>query len=216
MAKKHIKLIKTLENDLIKHDLLDKELEASLELLKIAVHKINDEQVHISLESLPKPQEIQLLSQAVAIYTDGGCRGNPGPGASAYLIQNSEGEILEEGGDYFLQTTNNRMELLGPILALERMNERLKAGERFQHVLIFTDSNYVVQGMKSWVKGWKEKGWKKADGKEPENKDLWERLDDLSQLIAGVEWNWIKGHAGHPQNEYCDKKVNLILDDHLN
>ena len=132
-------------------------------------------------------------------YTDGACSGNPGPGGWGVLLIAREGErVLKErelhGGE--ADTTNNRMELLAAIHALET----LKAGAA---ITVVTDSAYVKNGVTGWIHGWKRNGWRTADKKPVKNADLWQRLD----LAAGrhrVTWEWIKGHAGHPENERAD------------
>ncbi len=131
----------------------------------------------------------------VEIYTDGACSGNPGPGGyGAILVYNGkEKEIF--GGEK--QTTNNRMELLAVITALETLKEPCS-------VTLTTDSKYVSDGIiKGWAKAWKAKGWKKSDGKPAMNTELWDRLLSLLE-IHSVEFVWVKGHAGHPYNERCD------------
>lgn len=131
----------------------------------------------------------------VIIYTDGACSGNPGPGGwGAFLKSGShEREIL--GGER--DTTNNRMELMAAIQALEALKYPCE-------VTLFTDSNYVKQGIHTWMAGWKRKGWKTAAGKPVKNKDLWIRLD-LAQSDHQMTWKWVKGHAGDPGNERADE-----------
>ena len=134
----------------------------------------------------------------VALFCDGSCLGNPGPGGWAALLRSpsSSGpphEKLVSGGEP--DTTNNRMELLAAI-------EGLHILKRACVVEVFTDSNYVVQGMKSWLAGWKKNGWK-ASGKPVKNQDLWQRLDDVSARHS-VHWQWVRGHAGHVENERVD------------
>ena len=152
----------------------------------------------------------------IALYSDGGCRGNPGPGAFAYLVQEHSGTVLAQGVEFEVMTTNNKMELSGPIRGLEDLEDVLpKLGKDplLTKVRVITDSKYVVDGMKSWVAGWKSRGWKKADGKAPENLELWQSLDSLRTKFMEVDWMWVKGHAGHPQNEYCDRRANEVLDE---
>ena len=108
------------------------------------------------------------------------------------------------------------MGLSGPLKGLHELLTVLPAKGKdplLTKVKIITDSKYVVDGMKSWVKGWKARGWKKADNKAPENMDLWQALDSVREKFMQVEWMWVKGHAGHPQNEYCDRKANEVMDD---
>ncbi len=133
-------------------------------------------------------------------YTDGACSGNPGPGGwGALLIAREGDEILKErelfGGEQ--ETTNNRMELLAAITALETL-------ERPSTLTVITDSAYVKDGISSWLFGWKKKGWKTAAGKPVKNEDLWRRLDEATKRHT-VTWEWVKGHAGHPENERADE-----------
>lgn len=138
------------------------------------------------------------MSHKVMLYTDGACSGNPGPGGWCAILKLGEHEKVISGGS--ADTTNNRMELTAVI-------EGLKALKRKCCVTVVSDSKYVCDAvLKGWVYSWKKKGWKKSDGKPALNVDLWEEL--LEQLaIHEVEFNWIKGHAGHPENERCDKKA---------
>lgn len=168
------------------------------------------------LEGLPAPKEIEQEPETIALFTDGGCRGNPGPGAWAFVIQNHAGDILAEGVEYESLTTNNKMELSGAIHGLREIQFILPQRNKdalLTKVKVMTDSKYVVDGMKSWVQGWKSRGWKKADNKEPENLELWKELDELRNKFMQIDWVWVKGHAGHPQNEYCDKKANGVMDE---
>ena len=132
-------------------------------------------------------------------YTDGACSGNPGPGGwGALLIARDGDTILKErelnGGE--AETTNNRMELLAAINALETF-------DRPTTVTIVTDSSYVKDGITEWIHGWKARGWKTAGKKPVKNEDLWRRLDDAASR-HDVTWEWVKGHAGHPENEKAD------------
>lgn len=139
---------------------------------------------------------------SVEIHTDGACRGNPGPGAWAALLRWRGAEKEISGVD--AMTTNNRMELLAPIRALESLTRPCR-------VRIATDSQYVRNGMTQWVHDWKRRGWRTADKKPVKNQDLWERLDALAQAHQ-VEWYWVRGHAGHPENERVDRLANQSLD----
>jgi|SRR3569833_6963 len=138
----------------------------------------------------------------VEVYTDGACRGNPGPGGWGALL--TSGEHVKELSGADPLTTNNRMELTAVIRALEA----LKGPSRLR---IFTDSEYVRRGITEWVRSWKARGWKTADRKPVKNQDLWERLDTLA---AGhqIEWRWVKGHAGIPGNERVDRLANEAID----
>ena len=133
-------------------------------------------------------------------YTDGACSGNPGPGGwGALLIARDGDEVVKErelkGGE--AQTTNNRMELLAAITSLETLATP-------STITIVTDSSYVKDGITKWIFGWKKKGWKTASNKPVKNEELWERLDAATQR-HNVSWEWVKGHAGHPENERADE-----------
>ena len=133
--------------------------------------------------------------KTVHLYTDGSCSGNPGPGGWGYvLIYNSH---RKEVFGHALETTNNRMEMQAVIEGLNQLKHPC-------HVMLFTDSKYVMQGATEWLQGWKAKNWKKADKKPVNNKDLWEKLD-LAMDRHTIEWEWVKGHAGHPENECADQ-----------
>ena len=159
------------------------------------------------------------MNAQVEIYTDGACRGNPGPGGWAALLRNC-GEIGDrrggrEGGGAAARcirgadasTTNNRMELMAAI-------EGLAALERPSRVLLTTDSQYVRLGITRWIKDWKRRGWRKADKKPVLNRDLWQRLDALNER-HDVTWRWVKGHSGHAENEAVDRAANRAIDELL-
>lgn len=132
----------------------------------------------------------------VNIYTDGACKGNPGPGGYGAILVYNGVEKEFSGGE--ANTTNNRMELLGAITALAALKEPCE-------VELCSDSKYLVDAVtKGWVRNWQQKGWKKADGKPTLNPDLWQRLLELLD-VHRVTFVWIKGHAGHPYNERCDR-----------
>ena len=141
----------------------------------------------------------------VKIYTDGACRGNPGPGGWGVLLVAGDTERELCGGA--AETTNNRMELTAAIRAFEAMKRRC-------HVSIYTDSKYVLQGVTEWLEQWKRRGWKTAAKKPVKNEDLWRELDDL---LAGhdIEWHWVKGHSGHSGNERADALANQGIDNML-
>ncbi len=131
----------------------------------------------------------------VIIFSDGACSGNPGPGGWGAVLMYGKHRKELCGGEAL--TTNNRMELLGAISALEALN-----GKR--HVELYTDSAYVKNGITGWIHGWKRNGWKTADRKSVKNVELWQRLDALANAHH-VDWHWVKGHAGHPENERADE-----------
>jgi ribonuclease HI len=131
----------------------------------------------------------------VEIFTDGACSGNPGLGGYGAILK--YGREIKEISGYEYETTNNRMEMTAVIKALELLKRPCK-------IKIFTDSNYVVKGMTEWVTGWIKRNWLNSRKKPVLNKDLWERLLKLSQSHQ-IEWKWIRGHHGHPENERCDQ-----------
>ena len=139
----------------------------------------------------------------VALFTDGGCRGNPGPGGWGALLRFGEHE--KELYGYDKETTNNRMELMAAIAGLEHLNESCE-------VVLTTDSQYVRQGITQWIKGWKAKGWKTAAKKPVKNQDLWQRLDEASNK-HDIDWRWVKGHSGHAENELVDALANRAMDE---
>lgn len=139
------------------------------------------------------------MSECVEIYTDGACKGNPGVGGWGALLQS--GATVKElyGGEAL--TTNNRMELIAVIRALEALKRRCA-------VRLHTDSIYVQKGITEWIHGWKKRGWKTADKKPVKNEDLWRQLDALAAR-HDIEWLWVKGHAGHDGNERADALANM-------
>lgn len=143
------------------------------------------------------------MSQRIEIYTDGACRGNPGPGGwGALLIAGGKRKTLH-GGD--AETTNNRMELTAAIRALNALNGR-------QSVVLHTDSRYVMDGIREWLPNWKRRGWKTAAKKPVKNQDLWQALDEAVQQ-HDIQWVWVKGHAGDPGNEMADALANQGIDE---
>jgi ribonuclease HI len=137
----------------------------------------------------------------VTIYTDGGCSGNPGPGGWAFVIRiPKDHEILGSGGE--ANTTNNRMELRAVISALEEAERRAPGSP----LVVYTDSQYVKNGMGSWIAAWKRNGWRTADKKSVKNRELWEELDSVAERVK-PKFVWVKGHAGVEDNERCDAMV---------
>lgn len=135
------------------------------------------------------------------IYTDGACKGNPGPGGwGALLIY---GEVEKELSGYEATTTNNRMELMAAIMALESL-------KRPTALDLYTDSQYVKNGITDWIKGWQKQGWKNAQKKPVANADLWQRLLAAS-APHDIKWHWVKGHSGHPENERVDALANAAI-----
>jgi len=141
----------------------------------------------------------------IVIHTDGACRGNPGPGGWGALLEYNGTRKDLKGGEAL--TTNNRMELMAAISALEALREPCA-------VQLYTDSVYVRSGLLEWLPGWKKRGWKTADKKPVKNQDLWQRLDAAASRHQ-VEWHWVKGHAGHPGNEAADRLANEGIDELL-
>ena len=141
--------------------------------------------------------------KATIIYTDGACKGNPGPGGwGAYII--SESNLKKELFGYDKITTNNRMELTAAIKALEYFQECKK-------IHLFTDSNYLKQGITIWIKAWKNNNWKNKQKKNVKNSDLWKKLDHLNNYHT-INWNWVKAHNGNPGNEKADFLANKAIE----
>ena len=151
-----------------------------------------------------------MQKKQIHIYTDGSCLGNPGPGGyGAILVFGKHRKSLAQG---YQLTTNNRMELLAPAVALEALTEPCD-------VTLTTDSQYVKNGINQWIHNWKKNGWRTKDKKPVKNADLWQRLD-LASAKHKVHWQWVKGHSGHPENEACDELArdaatsdNLLVDE---
>ncbi len=137
----------------------------------------------------------------VEIHTDGACSGNPGPGGWAAILEWRGQEKELSGGEVL--TTNNRMELMAAIVALEAL-------KRPSRVVLWTDSAYVKNGVTSWLDNWKRRGWRTSDKQPVKNQDLWQRLDE-AQARHAVDWRWLKGHAGHAQNERADALARAAL-----
>ncbi|CUX95823.1 Ribonuclease HI [Candidatus Gullanella endobia] len=139
------------------------------------------------------------MEKQVAIFTDGSCLGNPGPGGYGTILRYKHHEKIFSLGYYL--TTNNRMELIAAIVALEALTDSCE-------LVISTDSQYVRQGITEWIHNWKKQGWKTIDNKPLKNIDLWKRLDIAIQPHR-LHWNWVKGHSGHPENERCDELARI-------
>ncbi len=141
----------------------------------------------------------------VLIHTDGACRGNPGPGGWGAVLQYNGSEKPLKGAE--AGTTNNRMELMAAIQALEALKEPCQ-------VVLVTDSNYLRQGITQWLPDWKRRGWRTADKKPVKNTDLWQRLESAAERHQ-VEWRWVRGHSGDLGNEAADRLANEAIDDML-
>jgi len=145
------------------------------------------------------------MNSVLEIYTDGACRGNPGIGGWGAILK-YDNKIKEING-FSKETTNNIMELSAVIKALKELN-------RSCEIIITTDSNYVKDGITKWIYNWKKNGWKTANKKPVKNKELWLELDDLV-MQHKINWKWIKGHSGHPENERADQLANQAIDNHI-
>jgi len=140
----------------------------------------------------------------LTIATDGACLGNPGPGGWAFVVQDENGEVFFEDSDKSnISTTNNRMELIAVIQALEWIKDR---GED-DTLTVQSDSQYVIKGITEWLTSWKKRGWRTSSKEPVKNKDLWRELDRLNDLVK-PEWEWVRGHNGHALNERADKLAN--------
>lgn len=138
----------------------------------------------------------------IEVFTDGACRGNPGPGGWAALIRHDGAERVYAGAE--AQTTNNQMELMAAIQGLEQLDPQ-------SIVSLTTDSQYVRQGITQWIHGWKRNGWQTSQRKPVKNRELWQRLDSVVAALQ-VEWHWVKGHSGHRENELVDEAANAAID----
>ena len=143
------------------------------------------------------------MKHTVEIYTDGACRGNPGPGGWGALLRYGGVDKQLHGGE--LLTTNNRMELKAVIEALSALSKPCK-------VTLTSDSTYVLKGISEWLPNWKKRGWRTAGKKPVKNEDLWKILDDLAEM-HNIEWQWVKGHSGHIENELVDQLANRGIDE---
>lgn len=144
----------------------------------------------------------QSVNEKIHIYTDGACKGNPGPGGWGALMVYKETEKELFGGEQ--DTTNNRMEMTAAIKGLEQLTRPCE-------VVLTTDSQYLRKGITEWITNWKKRGWKTAAKKPVKNVDLWKQLDELSNK-HNITWNWVKGHSGHPENERADELANKGID----
>lgn len=145
------------------------------------------------------------MSDQLTIYTDGGCHGNPGPGAWAALLSWRGHEKMISGFDP--ETTNNRMELMAAVGALQSLKRHPMT------ITLWTDSRYLQDGITKWVDGWRKNGWKTANKQPVKNKDLWELLVDLVDQ-HNIQFEWVKGHSGHPENERVDGEVQRVIQAH--
>ena len=145
----------------------------------------------------------ESCNDTVEIFTDGACRGNPGPGGWGALLRYKDKEKSLYGAE--AHTTNNRMELMAAIMALEELKLPCQ-------IRLVTDSQYVMKGITEWLANWRRRGWKTADKQPVKNADLWQRLDRAAQRHQ-VAWEWVRGHNGHPENELADQLANRAIDE---
>ena len=153
----------------------------------------------------------------IIVYTDGGCRGNPGPGGWGVVFDwvNIESEKYNlkktlSGSDK--NTTNNKMELTAAIQAIKYFHDFTGYFKKPVKLEIYTDSKYVQQGITQWIKSWKTRGWKNASGQAVKNQDLWRQLDSLVCGSEDISWHWVKGHSGHAGKDYADRLANAAMD----
>lgn len=205
MKKKLLNAIKLLEVNLN----LSVEERSLLNDLKRKVSNLVEETLSkvTSSNEISRHKDLIDSKYDMVVYSDGACRGNPGPGSYGLYIENLNESTYTES-DSFKVTTNNKMELLGIIKGLEYAIK-----EDAKRVLVVTDSKYAINGMESWMAGWKARGWKKADKKTPENVEMWQILDRYKDKFSLLNFEWVKGHSGHPQNELCDQLANKALDE---
>lgn len=203
MKTKVLNALKIIEKNL---DLSNEEI-TLLNKLRAKANSIEDIPVATALNELPRHKDLEKSVYDMVVYSDGACRGNPGPGSYGLYIEKEDGST-HKGSESFENTTNNKMELLGIIKGLE-----FAIKENAGRVLVVTDSKYAINGMESWMAGWKARGWKKADKKTPENVEMWQTLDSYKDSFSLLKFEWVKGHSGHPQNELCDQLANRALDE---
>ena len=147
----------------------------------------------------------RIPTEQVEIFTDGACSGNPGPGGWGVLLRYGAKQKEIHGGEP--ETTNNRMELTAAIMALKKLTRPCK-------VILSTDSTYVKDGITEWIHKWKQNGWRTANKKPVKNEDLWRQLEAAMEFHS-VDWRWVKGHAGHPENERADELARLGMEEFL-
>ncbi len=145
------------------------------------------------------------MKKRVEAFTDGACRGNPGPGGWGVILRYGDTEKELYGGE--AETTNNRMELMAAIQALEALKQPCE-------VHLTTDSQYVRKGITEWMANWKRNGWRTSARKPVKNRDLWQRLDEATRT-HDIHWHWVRGHSGHPENERADALANRAIDELL-
>lgn len=211
MKKKLLKQAATLRKSLKDYD---QKLSEAFDLINEVISQLPEQSDEGSLDekSFSVPMDLIGLENTYILYSDGACRGNPGPGAYGCLLQDSNANIIFEYAQTKELTTNNQMELQGVISGIDLIKEQKNIDLSQISLTVITDSKYVVDGISKWVAGWKKRGWKKSDNKAPENLGQWQALDLLTQQFKKINFQWVKGHSGHPQNEYCDQLANKALD----
>ena len=152
------------------------------------------------------------MNKKILVYTDGGCRGNPGPGGWGVVINwGFECEYKKTLSGSSKHTTNNKMELMAAIKALLYIEKISIESKKKYNIEIYTDSTYVKQGITTWIHSWKKRGWKNASGQAVKNQEYWIKLDEVVNNL-NVSWHWVKGHSGHPGNDHADMLANLAMD----
>lgn len=216
---KNLNALKQIEKLIKTQGLLDKRNQEALSVLRETLGSFLP-QVTGEMRTageLPHPKELKSIEAPfVAIYSDGACRGNPGPGSWGVVAQDEKGEKIYESTGVELRTTNNKMELQGAIDGLTQYIAWIENHATYDmrsNVYVFSDSKYVIDGITKWSVNWQKRGWRKADGKAPENLGQWQELSTLKDLFSNCKYIWVKGHNGHPQNEYCDMLANKALDE---
>lgn len=202
MKKKLQTALKLLRNNLT----LDHSETVVLDSLELKISQMESAVIPVTSD-IPSHKELLSDRFEMVVYSDGACRGNPGPGSYGLYVELPNNVTYKES-EAFKNTTNNKMELLGIIKGLEYASR-----SDVKSVLVVTDSKYAINGMESWMANWKARGWKKADKKTPENVEMWQELDMLKDRFTNLKFEWVKGHSGHPQNELCDQMANKALDE---
>lgn len=193
----------------------DRDAQTAISVLEKKINALVDTPKSTDEDPYPIPADIKIKEKAYALFSDGACRGNPGPGSWACMGQDQTGKVLFELFGVLERTTNNQMEIQGALEALLELKRILESENESQdcEIFLFSDSKYVVEGIELWVPNWKKRGWKKADNKVPENLERWQKLDELKSEFPHLHFIWVRGHAGHPQNERCDQLANSALDE---
>ncbi len=179
------------------------------QIIMVKTELVNKGEASFELEILVQKSSPENF--VAIVYSDGGASPNPGPGSFGVVIDRTEGANIEMAGYEGSKTTNNRMELMGVITGLLYVKKHFSTEADYK---VVTDSSYVKNGITRWIFGWKKNGWKTKNFADVKNRDLWERLDELNG--SNIAWEWVKGHAGHPENERCDELVGIARMDKKN